>query len=387
MRTLILAAITLALALDVPAQNRADEEAMDAFEKVMTLMKASPDGQTLDEAAAKAQAQRFQAELGAFVATWQPRAKELTEARLLVGRALMLTGKPAEAIPHFKYFVAQHKDSPDIQEATISLGTAYLDSRDWASAGAVLSSFLAAYPKSDRRVVAEYYLAIARHQQGALDEALSRLASVAASGDESPLVADASMKSIEFLRDAGRVDEARKLLATVKTQHGESRYVQALDEQLSWIGKPAPALVNVSDWLKGPATKVAGPKDQVIVLNFFADKYESCQIELEALQDMARTFQGRPVTFVGLTKYYRALDRVPAADQRKQLDAFLSKHGVQFPVGIARDFTNLRAYSVRGIPHTVVIGKDGTVQHMKIGSSQRNQRALADLRAAIERAL
>ena len=58
-----------------------------------------------------------------------------------------------------------------------------------------------------------------------------------------------------------------------------------------------------------------------------------------------------------------------------------------FPVGIAKDFSNLKAYGVRGIPHTVVIDKSGNVAYVKTGSSQRNQRALADLVAAIRRAM
>ena len=153
-------------ALAAPSQTPADERAEDAFEKVMAFMKPSPDGKTLDEAAAKAQAQRFQNELGAFIARWQPRAAELSEGRLVLGRALTLSGRPAEAIPHFKHFVAKHPKSPDAQQATISLGTAYLDSRDWANAGAVLSGFLAAHPKSDRRVVAEYYLGVGRPPPG-----------------------------------------------------------------------------------------------------------------------------------------------------------------------------------------------------------------------------
>ena len=71
MRILILLSLA---ALAAPSQTPADERAQDAFEKVMVLMKPSPDGKTLDEAAAKAQAQRFQNELGAFIARWQPRA-------------------------------------------------------------------------------------------------------------------------------------------------------------------------------------------------------------------------------------------------------------------------------------------------------------------------
>jgi hypothetical protein len=47
----------------------------------------------------------------------------------------------------------------------------------------------------------------------------------------------------------------------------------------------------------------------------------------------------------------------------------------------------LRAFGVRGVPHTAVIGPDGRVDHLKIGASRSEKRGTDVLRAAIERAL
>ena len=374
------------IAASAVGQTRADDRIQDDFESVMALMRTE-NGEQLSEDAARTRAQRFRAELLSFINQWDSKAETLGEGRFVLGRACALAGKPRDAIPHFRAFIEKTPDSPDVEEATISLGTAYLDSHDWANAGRVLSSFLTTNSKSDRKNVAEYYLAIARHQQGALDEAISRLDTVASSGDESPLVADASIKAIEFLRDAGRTTDARKRLTELKADHGDSRYLQMLEEQLSWIGKPAPELVGVSTWIKGAPTSIRAHKGKVLVLNFFADKYESCRLELRALEGVSKQLEGRGAIIIGLTKFYRPLDKIPAKAQATNLDAFLDKQGVTFPVGIAKDFTNLRAYGVRGIPHTVVIDKAGTVVYVKTGSSQRNQRALADLVKAIDRVL
>lgn len=376
----------LVLATLAAGQTRVDDRIQDEFEKIMGLMRAK-DGEQLDEEAAKARASRVRRELTAFVTRWETKATTLGVGRFVLGRAYTLAGKPADAIPHFLAFISKHPTSPDLEEATISLGTAYLDSGKWASGGRVLSAFLEKHPDSERKTVAQYYLGIARYQQGVLEEAISRLDVVASSGEETPLVADASIKAIEFLRDAGRVDEARKRLARLKGQHGDSRYLQMLEEQLSWIGKPAPEFVGVDAWLKGGPTSVRAHLGKVLVVNFFADKYEPCQLELKALQGVSKRLQGRGATIIGLTKFYRSLEKIPADTQAKNLDAFLDKHGVTFPVGIAKDFANLKAYGVRGIPHTVVIDKVGKVVHVKTGSSLHNNRALKDLVDAIERAL
>ena len=146
-------------------------------------------------------------------------------------------------------------------------------------------------------------------------------------------------------------------------------------------------LNGVGRWLNGPPTSISAHNGKVLVVVFFADKYEPCQFELKALEGVSKQLSGGGASIIGLTKFYRSLDKTPAEVQAKNLDAFLDKHGVTFPVGIAKDFSNLKAYGGRGIPHTVVIDKSGNIAYVKTGSSQRNQRALADLVAAIRRAM
>jgi TolA-binding protein/peroxiredoxin len=368
------------------AQTPADDQIEKEFESLMGLLR-SPEGETLDEDAARARAAQFRGDLERFLSTWTPKEEGLARGHQALGRALTLAGRPKDAIPHFKAFVDRFPDDPDRDQTTVSLGTAYLDSGDLARAAEVLGGFLKERPDSDQRLVAEYYFAIVRYQQGSTDDALLRLDSVSRSGQELPVVADAAIKAIEILRDSGRVAEARQRLNSLLADNPEASYLQTLKEQLDWIGQEGPELVGMVAWVKGAPVTIAEAKGGVMVLNFFADRYESCIVELANLAKLENQFKDKPVRFVGVTKYYRPLTSVPAETQQADLEALLEKQGVTFPVGIAQDFRNLRAYGVRGVPHTVVIDKTGRIAHLKIGAGRDDDGGGAALARAIENAL
>ena len=64
----------------------------------------------------------------------------------------------------------------------------------------------------------------------------------------------------------------------------------------------------------------------------------------------------RLVRFLGLTTYYRV--KLKSQDEEdKQLTDVLASQGVKFPVAVVEDFRMLKAFGVRGVPHTVVIGR------------------------------
>ncbi len=104
------------------------------------------------------------------------------------------------------------------------------------------------------------------------------------------------------------------------------------------------------------------------------------------MEALAKSFAGRPVTFVALTTYYRRKSMT-----QDEEDALLRRtaatNGWTTTIGVVADFSLLRAYGVRGVPHTVVVGKDGLVVHQKSGAGRADARGAAALEAAIRRAL
>lgn len=360
-----------------------DREIQKDLERVLELG-ASPSEATEEQR--KAAAEAFKGALVRLVESWGPRAKELDAGRYALGRGFLLAGKPAEAVPHLEGFVRDHPTSEDVEDATLALGSALLEARLHERAAEVYSGFLASRPSSSQRIVARYYLAIARLEGGRTEEGIRGLAEVAATDGEHPLVADANLQLVTALADAGRTQEARTRLDALLAKHADARALLSLKDRLDWIGKAAPEIEGVRTWLNGPGTTLAALRGGVTVVVFFAEPYESSRLELGKLRDLAAALGNRPVAFVGLTTYYRRKLR-PEDEEDKLLAAFLEQERVRFPVGVVTDFGMLRKYAVKGVPHTVVVGTDGTVRHLKIGAGPSDVRGEAALRAAILRAV
>lgn len=347
-------------------------------------MKSAAPPKDADDAKKKAAADDFRASLAAFTAEWAPRASELGPGRRHLARALLLSGRPAEAVPHLEDFVKRQSASPDVEEALMDLGAAYLDVRETEKARALYETFLAERPKSDLATAARFYLGVAHLDAGRLDEGLAALEAVAGSGADHPLVADARLKIVRALAEAGRVDAAREKLKAALAESSDAAALAALKEELDRYGAAPPEIENVRTWLGGPAVKLADEKGRVVVVCFFADLYASNQAELALLNDLAKKTAGRPVTVVALTTYYRR-KQMSMDEEDARLRRMLADQGLIFRVGVVSDFSLLKAYGVRGVPHTVVVGKDGKVAHLKVGGSRFERRSADALVAAVER--
>jgi peroxiredoxin len=119
---------------------------------------------------------------------------------------------------------------------------------------------------------------------------------------------------------------------------------------------PAFALQN----LEGETVRLADFAGQTVVLNFWATWCGPCRVEIPTFSAFAEDHPEIPVLGI-------AVDGTPA-----QLKAAREKMGITYPVLLADDAT-LRAYKVRGIPHTVVVRPDGTIGANHVGVVFRPQ--------------
>jgi tetratricopeptide (TPR) repeat protein len=370
------------VAAAVPAQSP-DRDIEKAYE---TLMKKATPPKDANEAARKAAGEEFRTALAEFLARFEPQASALGAGLRPLARAQLLAGKPAAAAPLLERFVATQTSHEDHDEARLDLGAAYLDLGAADKASGVYERFLAERGESDLAPAARFYHGVALLDLDRLDDAVAAFDLVAKAGPDHPLAADAGLKAVRALAEAGRLAPARERLAALLREAPQGEALLSLKEELDRIGAVAPELDGVRTWLGAGPVSLAKKKGEVVVLCFFADLYEASRAELVALARLEKEYAGKGVSFVALTTYYRRKSMT-----EDQEDAFLrrlaAEQGWTTTIGVVKDFSLLRAYGVRGVPHVAVVGKDGRIVHQKLGAGRADRRGAAALEAALRRAV
>ena len=121
-------------------------------------------------------------------------------------------------------------------------------------------------------------------------------------------------------------------------------------------GKPAPALS--LDLLDGGKMDLAAHKDKnIVVLDFWATWCGPCRVALPVLAEVTNEYKDKGVVFYAVN-----LGEAP-----KTIRAFLKKVGLNIAVALDTDGKTGGLYEVQGIPQTVIIGKNGTVEIVHVG--------------------
>jgi thiol-disulfide isomerase/thioredoxin len=124
---------------------------------------------------------------------------------------------------------------------------------------------------------------------------------------------------------------------------------------LPWPGGPAPPLV-LRD-LAGAAHDLAGYRGHVVVVNFWATWCEPCKDEMPSFRRLRARLAGRPVVVLAVN-YGEAPARV---------EAFLRDVPVDGPVLLDAGQEAARAWRVRLLPASFVVGPDGRPRHGVLG--------------------
>lgn len=112
--------------------------------------------------------------------------------------------------------------------------------------------------------------------------------------------------------------------------------------------------------LKDPSGKtvaLSAERGHVVLLNFWATWCDSCKTEIPSLKNLQGRSGGR---FVVLAV---SVDEDPA-----KVPPFLKKYGLDFPIAYADQAGAVeRAYAVRDLPTTFLIGPDGQIERRYVG--------------------
>lgn len=129
-------------------------------------------------------------------------------------------------------------------------------------------------------------------------------------------------------------------------------------------GKPAPDFTLST--LDGGKMHLADLKGKVVVLDFWATWCGPCVAALPMVNEAASARKDKGVVFF-------AVNQQEAPDE---IRAFLQKQKLDAPVALDSEGVAAKLYQVRGIPQTVIVGKDGNIASVHIGFSPKLKETL-----------
>ena len=110
-------------------------------------------------------------------------------------------------------------------------------------------------------------------------------------------------------------------------------------------------------------------RGRVVVLDFWATWCPPCLAALPMMHDLSHEVESKGVTFVGV-------DSDGSQTSPTEVTEFLRQHGAPYPV-VYDDGTAGERYRIKVLPTVVIVGKDGVVERVFIGSTGRNALAAA----------
>ncbi len=145
---------------------------------------------------------------------------------------------------------------------------------------------------------------------------------------------------------------AAMLCATIgpvaRADADRSRFVPSRE-----TGTPALTLKDIS----GKTYTLADYRDHVILVNFWATWCEPCRAEMASMQQLKERLAGRP--FVVLLVNY--------GEARARVTDFVKRESVEGTILLDPNQDAPRAWRVRVLPSSFLIGQDGRVRYSVIG--------------------
>jgi thiol-disulfide isomerase/thioredoxin/outer membrane lipoprotein-sorting protein len=133
------------------------------------------------------------------------------------------------------------------------------------------------------------------------------------------------------------------------------------------IGLPAPDFT-LQD-MEGNNITLSELRGNVILLDFWATWCGPCIAAMPHIDKLHQDYKDQPVRILAINQ----------REEREKVEPFLRTRKLTLPVLLDTSGDVGKAYGVRGIPTTVIIGRDGTILNVKTGFAPGGEQALKQL--------
>ncbi len=138
-------------------------------------------------------------------------------------------------------------------------------------------------------------------------------------------------------------------------------------EPYSLLGQEAPPVK--LDLLDGNQLDLAAHKGKhVVILDFWATWCGPCIETLPTMAEIARDYKDKGVVVYAVNR----------EEDPQVIQDFLKRKKITIPVALDRDGKISESYEIEGIPHTVIIGKDGIIQAAHVGAMPNLKKQLTE---------
>lgn len=190
-------------------------------------------------------------------------------------------------------------------------------------------------------------------------------------------------------------EQAKSMVERIEQSFGRfDSNIEAGRKLLALVGKDAAPLENITSFVNGPALDETDLKGKVVFLDFWAVWCGPCIATFPHLREWNEKYADKGLVMVGLTRYYnyawsdeagratRSQDEVTPEQENKMLEQFAEEHDLHHVFAVQGEESSLSEYyGVTGIPHAVLIDREGKIRMIRVGSGAQNAE---DLGAMIE---
>ena len=127
------------------------------------------------------------------------------------------------------------------------------------------------------------------------------------------------------------------------------------DRLVPWNDRQAPALALFD--LAGRAHRLADYRGQVVLVNFWATWCEPCRDEMPSIARARERFAGQPFAVLAVNH----------GESATRVQSFVKHAAIDFPILLDPGHDATRAWGVRVLPHSFLVGPDGRVRYSVIG--------------------